>query len=427
MPPYSPSLAIRDYLKPYLRLCTARERRRLYALCRSLLQSRSSVLSRAARSRLTRRRGVAVVLCARVDNWVKSMSTLLEQLPWNAFRQRHFQRLRQRQERRKLVIHDASDIAKPFAEKLDGLSPVRDGSTGQIVNGYEFCFSTGVGWESWDIHPIAATLINPHDKDFTCQGDVFKEQIRTMLVAGIGGDCLHVFDRGFDDEKWFHFLDNQEVSWMIRLKDNRIVTFRGEEHRLSVVADTMLAERPMVRGGIAYARCDIGVRITHDGNGKKIPAETRPYALVAIRRPQYAKPMLLLFSGRVKDHAHAVRLYDRYLDRWDIEDCIKFLKNALRTEQMQLRTFKRLQAFLDLQLLLTDFLLREYDKGVRPTGAPLCELLARSIEKDTRIVSPYLLADHIGDTLKADQRYRDPCLVPRMDPQLSMFPIMDTA
>ena len=93
---------------------------------------------------------------------------------------------------------------------------------------------------------------------------------------------------------------------------------------------------------------------------------------------------------------------------------------------MQLRTFSRLENFLNLQILLVDFLLREYDKGVRPVGSDLREILQRSIKNDTRIVSPYLLADHISETLLEDQRHSDPSLVPVSNPQLSIFPVLDT-
>ena len=34
------------------------------------------------------------------------------------------------------IILDLSDIAKPFAKKMDYLATIRDGSTGQLVNGY---------------------------------------------------------------------------------------------------------------------------------------------------------------------------------------------------------------------------------------------------------------------------------------------------
>lgn len=409
----SPSLALRDYLKPFLRLLGAWQRRNLYELCRSLLQSRSSVMSRAGRSHLQREDG----LRSRLDDWVKTMSSLLEKLPWDAMWAAHARRLRSRQESWKLVIHDGSDIAKPRSRTLEGLSTVHDGSTGELVNGYVFCLSVGCGKEPWDIHPIKATLLNPRDEDFCSQNESFQQHIKDILGSGLGFDCLHLFDRGFDGEGWFSFLDARDVAWMIRLKEKRSVLFRGEEHSLAVVAETILTELPFYDGDCSYGRCDIGIEV----NGK-----IRTYGFIAVRRPKYEKPLLLLVNWRVKDMKEAVKLYCSYLDRWEVEDTIRFQKQSLKSEQMQLRSFERLQRFFDLEVLLTDFLLREYDRGVRPLGAPLREVLLRSIQGDTRILSPYLLADHISDNFLKHQRDDNLDLVPRASPQLSLLPGMDT-
>ena len=73
------------------------------------------------------------------------MSSLLEKLPWEEMWETHAKRLRGRQKSWKLVIHDGSDIAKPRAKKLEGLSTVHNGSTGELVNGYTFCLSVGCG------------------------------------------------------------------------------------------------------------------------------------------------------------------------------------------------------------------------------------------------------------------------------------------
>ncbi len=414
MPVPSSSLLLRDYLKPYLRLLSAWERRHLYEFCRSVLSCRSSILSRAGRSRLQRADG----LRSRLDDWVKTMSALLEKLPWEQMWKAHAKRLRGRQETWKLVIHDGSDIAKPWAEKLEGLSTVHDGSTGELVTGYTFCLSVGCGKQLWDIHPIKATLLNPKDEEFESQNTSFHQHITDILSAEIGLDCLHVFDRGFDGEEWFSFLDGQEIAWMIRLKEKRNVLFHGEVHLLTSVAETILSERPLVDGDCTYARCDIGITI-----GK----EVRTYGFIAVRREKFQKPLLLLVNWRVKDLWEAMKLYRNYLDRWEVEDTIRFLKQSLKTEQMQLRSFDRLKYFLNLQVLLVDFLLREYDIGVRPIGAPLREVLLRSIQQDTRILSPYLLADHIGDDLLRHQHDRDLDLVPRESTQLSLLPSMDVS
>lgn len=421
MPAYSPSLALRDYLKPYLRLLRAWHRKRFYALSRSLLQSRSTVLSQSGRTRLQHKQGG---LTARLDKWVSTMSTFLTQLPWKDIEKRHFARLRRRQEGWSMVIHDGSDMNKRWAEKMEGLSTVRDASTGEMVNGYTFFLSIGFGKRSWDIHPIDCTLINPTDEDFTCKGDMLKAQLKKMLHYGVGIDYLHVFDREFDDEKWFTFLDQQELSWLIRLQENRKVWFRGEEHKLDSIRETLLeGGREQPDGTIInWATIDVPLPSLKKKRGK-IPRRT--YTLIVIKRPQFKKPMLFLISGSIRKVEEAMQWYLSYLDRWEVEDGIRFFKQALGIEVMQLMKHDKLQSLLYLQMLLMDFILREYDRGVRPIGAPLREVLQRSIKNDTRILSPYLLADHLGDTLKDDQRQCDPTLVPHVISQLSLFEAMD--
>ncbi len=404
----TPLTNLRDYLKPYLRLLGAWNRRHLLRCAQGLLQGRTSVLSQAGRRVLTCQRKNRTIWSSRLDEWVKTMARFLRMLPWDAMEVRHFLRLKQRQGAWRLVIHDTSDIAKPWARKMEGLSTVRDGSTGALVHGYTLTLSLGYTGEGWGIDPITLTVNNPHDEHFRSEGAGAKEQIDRILQWDLGGDALHVFDRGFDDEKWFSFLDAKQVGWMIRLRGNRRVLFRGEEHPLDVVAATMLSERPTVRGGVTYTKTDIGITINHDGASKKITPEVRTYALVAIRRPQYARPMLLLLNARVTDTKQAVRRYRQYLDRWEIESYLKWIKEILKVEGVRLMTFPKIHNLLRLQLLMSDFILQEYRKGRLPLGGGIFEALAlqwNPRRKDTRRASPYLFAEQLSAALQREHDY----------------------
>ncbi len=323
-----------------------------------MLQSGSAVLSEGCRS----------VSDATVRRWVQKASLLLETLPWSALLARHAERLRGRQKEWKLIVHDTSALPKPWAEKMEGLSTVHDGCTGELTNGYALCVSVGVGSGTWDLHPLRMTLINPKAPLFRSQNRSIQEHVQSIVDAGIGRDLLHVYDRGFDDGKWFHFGDGERMAWMIRLKENRTVLFRGEEHRLETVAQTMLAERPAVRDGIRYAKTDIGVLITHNARGEKIVPERRTYTLVIVQRPQYLSPMLLLLNGRVRNWREAVTAYTDYLDRFEVEHAIRLLKQTLHPSQVRLMTCQRIQGLLHLQTILLDFLLREHEKGRDPFG-----------------------------------------------------------
>lgn len=355
-----------------------------------------------------------------ITTGVWKASRTLECLPWDALLARHDHRLRQRQGEWRIIVHDTTALPKPWAEKMEGLSTVHDGCTGQLVNGYTCCVSVGVGKGSWDLHPIRTTLIHPTHEDFRSQNAAVQEHLKTILRAGIGEDLLHVWDRGFDDEKHFHFLDGRRVPWMIRLKDNRSVTFRGEKHPITLVAATILRERPAVREDIVYAKTDIGITITHDASGEKITPETRTYALVAVQRPQFAQPMLLLLKGRIRKWSEAVCVYSDYLDRWEVENCIRLQKQTLHPSQVQLMTVPRIQGLLNLQLLLLDFLLREHERGRDPFGHGLWEVLRTRYvhECETLTMSPYVIARAVRDALHED-RIRAPKHLDSSGPSLS--------
>lgn len=287
---------------------------------------------------------------------------------------------------------------------MEGLSMVYDGCTGEIVNGYTVIERIGVGAGTWDIHPIRSTLINPEAKGFRSQNIALQEHATEILNATVGEDLLHVYDRGFDDEKHFRFLDGKEVAWMVRLKEKRNVLFRGEEHPLNLVVKTMLAERPAVRDGIVYARTDIGIRITHDAEGRKIAPEIRTYALVIVKRPQYVTPMLLLLNGKIRDWRETVQAYLDYLDRFEVEHTIRLLKQTLDPAVVQLMTCERIQGLLHLQMLLLDFLLRETEKGRDPFENGLQEILQRDYlhAGETLTFSPYVVARALKDLLRTE-------------------------
>ncbi len=59
---------------------------------------------------------------------------------------------------RTLLVLDISDIAKPYAEKMQYLARVRDGSTGDIADGYWLCQVIGVENEEAAIVPLYSAL-----------------------------------------------------------------------------------------------------------------------------------------------------------------------------------------------------------------------------------------------------------------------------
>ena len=70
---------------------------------------------------------------------------------------------------RTLLILDVSDIAKPYAEKMQYLARVRDGSTGAIADGYWLCQVVAVENEDTAIVPLMSTLYSQAAPDFVSE------------------------------------------------------------------------------------------------------------------------------------------------------------------------------------------------------------------------------------------------------------------
>src|SRR3990172_136891 len=349
-------MRVRDYLKPYLRSlalsgakCQARQ---LLELSKGLLQSKKAILSQAAR-KVLRRKGKKkgqYHYRGRVDNWVKRMSKLLGNLDWGKLMRCHWKRLRERQRSWHMIIHDGSDLAKYWARKME-----------------------------------------------------------EMLSYGIGLEQLHVFDRGYDDQKEFAFLDEQGLDWLIRMRKNRNVIYRNERgHNIRLVAESMLEDSAKSRNGIRYAYHAVWIELDVDGEGGKVKTYLKRYTLVVIDHPKYPNPMMLMTNVPVESLEGAVEMYSSYLDRWEVEDYYRFFKQTLDVETMRLMKFQKLSSFLRLLMILSDFTLREYHKSQDPlSSSGLWEILQSSYvpAEETLIMSPYVVTQAVSELLQEEQLY----------------------
>ncbi|MHC4648716.1 MAG: hypothetical protein ACYTBJ_24940 [Planctomycetota bacterium] len=140
------------------------------------------------------------------------------------------------------IILDLSDIAKPFAKKMDYLATVRDGSTGQLVNGY------------WLVELYASVsrknpvpvLLEPFSHEEPCspgQNPIVLAAVHKILKLTDNRGVL-VVDRGFDGWVMFEdWLDNK-YRFVARLVGNRHLTrvYDSSGQQIPIRA-ALLAER----------------------------------------------------------------------------------------------------------------------------------------------------------------------------------------
>ena len=244
------------------------------------------------------------------------------------------------------IILDLSDIAKPFAKKMDYLATVRDGSTGALVNGY------------WLVELYASlsrknpvpVLLEPfsHEEPYSPgQNPVVLAAVHKIFELTNRRGVL-VVDRGFDGWVMFEdWLDNG-YRFVARLVGKRhLLRFSGDSQENDVGqwvpmrAEHLADQVPTVHrfDKLIKRRGKPAIRITQIGWTKvRLPGRDEVLTLVVSRLAGQDKPMMLLTNVPVENLRDAKRILRFYIRRWECEEAIRFLKSHVQLEKI--RTFR---------------------------------------------------------------------------------------
>ena len=239
------------------------------------------------------------------------------------------------------IILDLSDIAKPFAKKMDYLATVRDGSTGQLVNGY------------WLVELYASlsrknpvpVLLEPFSHEEPCcpgQNPVVLAAVHKIFELTNNRGVL-VVDRGFDG--WVMFEDwlNNKYRFVARLVGTRHLLrfYSGSGQWLPLRADTLAEQTPTPHRfhKLVKRRGKPTLRMTQIGWVKvRLPGRDEDLTLVVSRIAGVDKPMMLLSNLPVENLKDVTKVLRFYIRRWECEEGIRFLKNQVNLEKI--RTFR---------------------------------------------------------------------------------------
>ena len=106
------------------------------------------------------------------------------------------------------IILDLSDLAKPLARKIDYLAIVRDGSTGELVNGY-WLLEMYASLSYKNPVPILLEPFSHQEPDSPGQNPVVLKVVHKVFEL-TGGRGVLIIDRGFDAGIMFEdWLDNK--------------------------------------------------------------------------------------------------------------------------------------------------------------------------------------------------------------------------
>ncbi len=245
---------------------------------------------------------------------------------------------------------DLSDIRKEYAQKMEHLAMVRDGSTGELHQGYWLCDVTAAEVNGSEIVPLYQKLFSAEAEEFHSENAEILAAV-DLIRGHTGGRGIWAIDRGGDRKKLLEPLLDRGQRFVIRSTGKRTVI-----------------DRRKLRGSVAEVagRCRLRhqARIIKIQDGKEKVYELR-YGAVPIRLPGRSEqlwlvvvagfgdePLMLLthLEIRAGDSQSLWWIVQIYLTRWKIEETFRFVKQSYNLEDIRVMKYQRLK---NLVILVT--------------------------------------------------------------------------
>jgi hypothetical protein len=322
-----------------------------------------------------------------------------------------------------LLVLDLSDLTKPYAKKMENLARVRDGSTGEITNGYWLCQVVGVETQGQEITPLYGELYSQSAIDFISENEeIFKAirlvsratEKRGVWVIDRGGDRREIYDEVVPKDKGLRF----------------IIRMEGSRHLLS---------GKIKKSALSLAGCcplPYATTVIREEAGKERPCFVE-YGFRPVRLPEYPdvelwlvvvtgfgqQPMMLLTNVPMRKNRKVLWwAVSSYLTRWRIEETIRFGKQCYALEDVRVLRYQRLRNLMVLVVAAMFFA-----SVVLGTKMKLSILASHVLKASKRLFGIpdfryYALADGIKELLTRFPRGK--MLRPRGDPtaeQISLF------
>lgn len=305
------------------------------------------------------------------------------------------------------LIHDPSDIRKPYSSKTENLGSVRD-LEGKIINGYSTHNTVAISSNDKSVHLISHLSYSNKDANFLSMDMIRKleksksfegseeaaklyksnqyfnkksvsidEITKTGLAfknANPSANITHILDREYDDDDYIQLIYAElSQDFVIRAKKSRMID----------VSDDLRAKISEVKfehhASLPFQKMSFGKQCIQDGHIKIQWSDFGVYTGVKITilnkdgDSVFGESMYLITSKTVNNIDDAYKIYLTYLKRSKIEYVFKFLKDGMGWEEIQIRDFKSIQQLLSLCFYVSSYL---YEIGEEEAHDDCAVLLA---------------------------------------------------
>jgi hypothetical protein len=245
---------------------------------------------------------------------------------------------------------DLSDIRKEYAQKMEHLAMVRDGSTGELHPGYWLCDVTGAEVNGSEIVPLYQKLFSVEAKDFISENAEVLAAV-DLIRGHTQGRGIWTIDRGGDRKKLLEPLLDRGERFVIRSTGQRTVIDRRQLQ--GSVAE--VAGRCRLRHQARIIKIQDGQEKAYDlhygAEPIRLPGRSEQLWLVVVTGFGEA-PLMLLTNLPVaaKDSQSLWWMVQIYFTRWKIEETFRFIKQSYNLEDIRVMKYQRLK---NLVILVT--------------------------------------------------------------------------
>ena len=247
-----------------------------------------------------------------------------------------------------IVLFDDSDINKEYSRKLEDLDRVIDASSQdkRIVNGYHVCEATILTKNEKQPLSIYSQIYSCKSENFESKNKYTIESIKTAEKL-VGSNFTRVFDRGYDDNKIFNYMEKNKHKFVVRLDDQRVLLlFKGIRRNVEEVSKTRKGKIKMTALFDDNEEKELMISYTK----AILPYNKKEYTVVFVYGLSEEHPMKLLTNIKNAEKEDVIKIVRLYLSRWRIEEHFRGKKQEYDFENMRVRTLK---AMNNLNMMLT--------------------------------------------------------------------------
>jgi hypothetical protein len=254
-----------------------------------------------------------------------------------------------------LIPMDGSELAKPYARRMQYLCTVRDASRvgDPLVNGYWCWGAYHWGVEQDTLNPLMLRPYSTRQPRYMSENDLILRWMWTLREA-TAGRGIWLIDRGADRPEILSGLLRVQKRWIVRLREDRpLIGPDGTTRSTGQWADWALANQPPRGNAVTLPVKLPADRVPQYGTSPPLHLVVPIYTFMRDGKPDR---WTLLTCGLIGHHVGPRQVRYDYALRWRAEDGKRFLGQIVRFERFMTRSFVALERMLWCVTLAAGFL-----------------------------------------------------------------------